>query len=749
MFRSTPLLLTAILLPFLAASAWAERYEAVLRDGQRLTGDLLNDIHNPGEAQLDQQKLFDPANPARRVRDTHQQVRRRGMCIEMTNGDVLPGRLTSWSAELPHGAATAQFTVSVGESLNAGDFASGGVAVRADCVRRVFVAGATPQPYTPRLVTARDGRRAVARSLRFTQNAVHALTETGVLEVDFADLEELHLPPNDDLADVLRDGVWSDGEAFSPVVRLVTAGGAEVTYCAAMTALTEAERPRRGPPPPDRLAIRPAWALGTLHLNTTAVASYSYREATEVPLALLPAEVLEQRSIVHAWPWRRNANVRGGRLQSGSVSSDLGIGMHAHSAVAFTLPPGAREFRTWVGLDASVGNGGCVRCRILRDGLDGETLWESDFLRGGTEPLQVGPLPVQDVARLVLVVDFAHEGRPADADPWDVRDEVNWIEPLVTVDRAFLPRPESEPQRWIPQLAGWEVSDDMRRRLALRPFWDMWRKQWTFAMTTDQSGSEEPFELTRQVQVDLAHAVLPVAAANDKRGQTRHTIYVAVDGRKVGSTSNGAIRTKDVSRDEPAVREWSLGEFRNQRVRLSVLVEPLSKSQGDAMGVVWQTLGPRPLVDNLPADGQPIAPQVPLTSLTPLTAMAGGKPIVLQRGQRTDGQPLEIRGWRFEEGFGTPTKSEITYRLDPQWRRFVAILGLAGGWQGAGPYGILLDGQPHWECTAPLSFGRHTPGLQIDVPIPPGHKTISLRVGGEDSHAAWAWAGFLEEASRE
>jgi hypothetical protein len=178
-------------------------------------------------------------------------------------------------------------------------------------------------------------------------------------------------------------------------------------------------------------------------------------------------------------------------------------------------------------------------------------------------------------------------------------------------------------------------------------------------------------------------------------------------------------------------------------VQLSVLIEPL-KPSGDPVGLIWQSLGPRPLVENLPSGGRPITPQVPLASLMPLSATCNGRPIMLQPGRLTDGAPLEIRGWQFEDGYGVPTGSEITYRLDPHYRRFVAILGLAGGWQGAGPYSIDLDGRRYWECSTPALFVRSSPALQIDVPIPAGHQTITLCVGGEDSHAAWACAGFLE-----
>lgn len=735
---------TAFLLHVSAAPAPAQRYEAVLRNGDRLTGDKLEDLHDPTHAALDGQPLFGEENPVRRFRDTQRQAVRRGTWVEMTNGDILPGRVVEWSPAAPGSGVPPRLMVALVESPLFAEFGSERIAVRQESVRCITSAESS-SPYTPGFFATRDGRRGLGRSFRFAESAVYALTEEGITQVDLADLVELHLPPGDDGLEALRDGVWSDGDVENPVVRLRTERGAELTYCGGLAAVARIDRYRRSRTPVmDCLAIRPAWALETLYVNPAAVVSLSYRRPDEVPLSSLPAEVVEQRSVLHRWNWRRNANVRGERLQSGTLWSDLGVGLHSATAVAFALPPGAKEFTTWVGLDAAVGAEGCVVCRVYRDGLEGDKLWESGFLRGGDEPIRVGPLNLNGAARLVLAVDFGHDGRPAGADPWDMRDEVDWIEPMVAVDRAQLPRPEREPERWIPQLAGWEAPRADPPRFALRPFWDDWRKQWTFALRTDELERDSPLELTRRMQVDLTNAVLPVAAANDNRGRTRHAIYVKVNGEKLNSTPKGVLETKVSRKNEAASREWSLGEFQGRQVEVAVVIEPLSRNGDDPMGLLWESLAPCPLVDNLPPDGRPIAPVTPLTSLAPLSAAARGKRLKLLPGRLTDGKPLEIRGWRFEEGFGTPTGSELVYKLQPQWRRFVAIIGLAGGWQGAGPYSILLDGEPHWECRQPLSFGRSSPGLQIDVPIPPGHETITLRVEGDDSDAAWAWAGFME-----
>ena len=56
----------------------------------------------------------------------------------------------------------------------------------------------------------------------------------------------------------------------------------------------------------------------------------------------------------------------------------------------------------------------------------------------------------------------------------------------------------------------------------------------------------------------------------------------------------------------------------------------------------------------------------------------------------------------------------------------------------------LLSDEPQFVTGSPGQFGRNTPGQQLDVEIPPGHKSITLRVKGTDSEAAWANAGFIK-----
>jgi hypothetical protein len=205
---------------------------------------------------------------------------------------------------------------------------------------------------------------------------------------------------------------------------------------------------------------------------------------------------------------------------------------------------------------------------------------------------------------------------------------------------------------------------------------------------------------------------------------------------------NGEFRTS-AGPDDVHQRVWQLSRHIGKEAVVSLLLTPHGDGNSTPAGIIWQTIRFAPLIDDLPAGGEPIRPDVPLTTLNPTTVL-GPRPD-LAPGKIDGGKPLGIRDYPFDEGFGTRCNVALTYELDPTWARFVAVVGLADGWQAVGPYEVLLDGEPHFATTNPPTFGRNTPGRQLDVPVPAGHKTITLRVKGQSSHAAWANAGFMLE----
>jgi hypothetical protein len=731
MRHSTTVVLSTAIAMLAAYPALGQQYSARMRDGSVRTGGRIANRNSPKPITLDGRALLGDkvSTPVRTLRNRALTPAQPTDYLELCNGDVLLGRAAR--------AVTGEAAFPLPDHLLVSEAPhTGSIRVRLDWVRCIFNAPSRRRDYTPNYLRLKDGREMQARSIRWTDSGVKVLTDAGVVTVNFAQIEEFHLPEAKPWLPPYPGAAWLADEAPA-VVRTVTADGQIATYPRTMVNTNfEENRQRRKKKPlsdADLFATRPPWAFDSLLIDANNIAMQSFFEAGEAPLSMLPVIDVQQKPGLHHHPWRRNRNVYGGLLRCGEMVSELGVGMHANARLSFQLPPRATTFSTHVGLDSRMERGGCVHCRVWRDHPTGRPLWEAKFLTGADGLQHVGPLDVAGAERLILEVDMAHENRPTGADPFDIRDSVDWLLPMVHVevdrrDPALL-------MEVLPEIAEWSVSPDQLEQIQIRPYWILRGDQWRTAVET----GKEPLVLSQRVTVSLRNAWLPVRAVAEQRGDTR-TISVRAGGEKAGSTMNGDLDTRD--RRQFDARFYILHEQAGQTVDVEVVAEPAKRSKRELAGVAFDFLRLQPLVRNLPPGGRPIRPDVPLTSLTPLKAICRNKPIKLLPGKYTSGDDLKMRLWPFDRGYGVPTGSEITYRLDPAWRSFVAVIGLCDGWKGAGPYQILLDGEPHWNSAQ--SYARNDPGRQINVPIPPGRKTITLRLQGDDSGGAWACAGFLK-----
>jgi hypothetical protein len=745
---TTPLRLTVLALILLAwqsataAAGDAEaRYFALMRDGSQTTGSALQ-LQDATHVTLDGRELLDPKNPVWVLCDTTLAWQLRTPYVEFTNGDVLPGRVKEYVSADDETGSPEHLVIVPQESPQSAAAPATEVRARPDAVRRVVFAGRSDRGLPAGQIAFRNGVRAPVRSLRWSSGGVRALGEDKIVSAEFDAIAEIHLPERDAMAGVLADAVLAQNTLDDVLLRIRTTDGGQLTFPRTMAVVRRPE----GKSEPPILAAQPSWALRPAEVPLGQIVFCTYRRPGEVPLSLLPTAWVRQKPAVHAWPWRANESVLGKPLRSGPLWADLGVGTHSSCEIAFELPPGAKEFSTFVGLDHSVGVGGCVQCRVVRDESAGAPLWKSGFLQGGKPPERVGPLPVAGVKRLVLATDFGHEGRPAGADPFDIRDHVDWLLPEVSADLGKVP---VDLPAVVPALRGWEVSDAMRERIKFRPFWHESRRQWRWPIVNVRPGDRPELEFSRRLRVTLASAWLTVEAGRDDKGYGGHEIAVRVDGKDHESLAGGNLRDEQRQPGDGEPRDWALSAFAGQEVTVTVVVRWGGPGGDQAQGLLLDRLTLRPLVRGLPPDGKPIVPQTPLESLTAEKIAIQGKSPPLEAGKLTNGQPLAVRGWPFATGFGAPQGSEITYALDPAWRRFVAVVGLADGSQEIGPYEILLDGQPHWQSKEPAKFGPRTPAWQIDVPIPPDHKTITLRLEGGEGFGAWAAAGFMNISSTE
>jgi hypothetical protein len=168
---------------------------------------------------------------------------------------------------------------------------------------------------------------------------------------------------------------------------------------------------------------------------------------------------------------------QGKTLFSGNLEHAWGIGVHAEYLLEFSLPSEARRVQMSVGLDKAAGNHGCARGRIeVIPAPRGSAIAAQDsplLIASGQRPARLEcrweGAPGSDF-RLRLIADPAIEDRPPDADPFEICDYVDWLQPLVVFDREQLARAVSQqlPQA-LPAFAGWQCDGELRMAAQWRP----------------------------------------------------------------------------------------------------------------------------------------------------------------------------------------------------------------------------------------------------------------------------------------
>ena len=121
-----------------------------------------------------------------------------------------------------------------------------------------------------------------------------------------------------------------------------------------------------------------------------------------------------------------------------------------------------------------------------------------------------------------------------------------------------------------------------------------------------------------------------------------------------------------------------------------------------------------------------------------------------------DGGPLTIAGEVFADGIGVHAPAELVYAVKPEYRRFVATVGLddeVKGSQATVVFSVVAElakGKRKVLATSPkLRAERKDPTWRFDVQLPPGCEKLHLLVEDQDptrsnrGHADWTDAGFI------
>ena len=669
--------------------------------------------------------------------DTTLRSRLAGPFIEFANGDILPGRIVASPVSESSGIDLPGVKILVSDPLSSVGRRRSIICVRPESIMRVAASARSREssPFSPGLVVLRDRTRITAKAVAWRNDGLRMLLGSSVRTAGWDGIEEFHSPHTNRAAAAIRDISISGPTKPDFLCRMTATNGAVLSYhCRRIQSMSRRKACLQ--------IVQPSWAMNAICIPLDNIVSESYRRTDEIPLSSLDAKVLAQKSMTgFNWPWRRNRGFRGQQLSSGPIRSDVGVAMHSHSEIAFELPGGSVSFSAWVGVDRAVKEGGCVRCRIHFDDVAGKPVWTSGLMRGGRQPVRVEIPDLKNAKRLVLVAEFAHRGRPANADPLDIRDEVSWLWPMVKVDRGALKIAPPAPADSFPQLTGWSISDEMRKRITVRPFYDSRRGRWVNAMIPDADRDRRakvaPLVIAKELDVNLSNAWLVAATGRDASGSVGYRLTVRAGRTKVYGTEGYDSGTSGYAPGDMDTVAYGLGRYVGRRIRLTVTVSPDRGDHRRLCGLLWGRLTADPVIADLPKDPKSAAADISLGSLEPLETdsdSGAGKP---------DRSGVKLRFCSMAGGLVMPPGvRSVTYKLDPRWRRFVGCIGPAGPSNGAmGPFQVLVDGKVVWIGKR---FTRLSRARYIDIPLPiKGGKRITLRVANETKNkAVWANAGF-------
>jgi len=445
-----------------ALGAEQAKFEAVFADGGRIVGDSISDWHRAdGIPKLDGHALFATPSPLRSLWQSSSSsagsFRRSQSFVELVGGDRLPGRVVRHrEATTDPWQAAPDHLVLEGAALLDSAGARQPVRILQSYVQRIVWDGTGSRPLEPGTLYSRQGERISFRDLRWGEEALRLLTDNGLVRVSLADVAELHFPLADFWETYLRSLAMLSPRMQHSLVRVKSRGGAVVTgstrtfRAAARGAEHDSENWYQ--------MLQPAWCLDPLWFRFRDIARWQFFRPDEVPLSLLsPSRAQRDAFLSRGWAWKRDASVQGGRLQRGGRRYGWGLGVHATSRLWFALPPFARGFKAAVALDVAARNGGCVRAALYQHQVNGRPLYRSELLIGSKHLAETGLVELRDDQprdHLILEIDAAAHDHPAGADPLDIRDMANWLEPILLLQRDALQREVA--QRLPTALPSWQ-----------------------------------------------------------------------------------------------------------------------------------------------------------------------------------------------------------------------------------------------------------------------------------------------------
>lgn len=467
-----------VCLSALSMHAQQSRYTAVRVDGTRFHGTKVEQWHDEkAQPRISGQKLFEEKKPDLRwLRDNALEIDAQPESfVEFYGGDRLPGpvvqavaaRENRWQGN--DGYLIVRPTVAldwVGQPREQ-------VRVSDHWLRRIVWHPRVKDDFQPQTVFYRDGRQRSYRSLRWNSQSVRLLTAEGTEEISFPEIAEIHFEQADPWQ-VYREQLAAMNSACDEqIVQLETSDGLRLTTnqsCWQARHWRDKDKPQHW-----FQLVQPAWSLDPLWIRFPTIRTWRFFQPHQVPLSRIePTDVRVRHALASGWNWQLNRNVQQGKLRAGDRGFGWGFGVHAYCRLEFPLSPLARQFQTSVALDEIAGEGGCAAAIVkLRTDQERELFRTEPALVGSQEIQTTEPLDISSGGSLVLEVDPLFVERPANTDPLDIRDIVDWLEPMVELDSKQLrQRVRAQAIDFVHAWKGWEIEAAIADPIEIRRVWD-------------------------------------------------------------------------------------------------------------------------------------------------------------------------------------------------------------------------------------------------------------------------------------
>ena len=578
-----------------------KRFVACLEDGRIVEDDVLRNWYS-GNAmpQLGGQSLIEGGNPMRWMVDRSLgPAEMPSAYIEFFSGDRLPGHTDSYT---PAGLAyqtdlPEHFTLSPNFPFRKSSDARyrSDIRVRRDMVRKIVwqQIPALIDRYVPATVFLTNGREISFRAIRFTEGSIQLLSGRERVSIGFHEIAELHLPNESpwethllELA-ILFPGGKTEREDHQRLVQWETSDGLVAT-----TSVDRIDADSRGDNNnSDRWnhGIQPAWSLDMIWVECRSTWMRRSWRFDEVPLFRLPYHETREGAMFsrNGFAARINRGVLAGTAKSGEHVSGWNFGVMAPSRLSIDLPPLARGFRGAVGIDQAAHDRGCIRGKVFLS-WESSPKFESNPIVGSKEVTQIPELRWDDVpqsGQLILEADMVRGGHPDDADPFDIRDMTNWIEPRIMLDKQQL-------QEAILQLTpktilawqGWKLETEIAKLQFATTLRQVQYPFETPSWRTTVVAKEEPLRLSTTQEIAQDQTWLEVALAKFQ-GNDQPTIEVVIDGTPVLSRSMQNVNSYDHV-NTPAPYLVNLEPFAGHEVKIEI-----SQSQGPTnIPVDWRAI---------------------------------------------------------------------------------------------------------------------------------------------------------------